>query len=67
MTGEDAVARVTGFSGEGPNVKGSDECEFDSRHNGHVNFLYADGHVSAVHDKIDSEVYRTLATRNQQR
>jgi len=64
MTGEDASARVTGFADSGPNHSGSDECEFDSRHFGHVNLLYADGHVSAIQDSIDRTIYRRQATRN---
>jgi len=65
MDGEDTVARITGFCEEGPNYVGSDECEFDSRHSGHVNFLYADGHVAAVHNDIAPSIYRTLPTRNE--
>ncbi len=63
LAGEDAPARVTGFADRGPNVTGSDECEFDSRHLGHVNFLFGDGRVSAVHDTIDTQVYRGMASR----
>jgi len=63
MSGEDAPARVTGFVSRGPNHPDSDECEFDSRHFNHVNFLYADGHVSVVHDDIDHNVYQQMGKR----
>ena len=65
MAGEDAPARVTGFADKGPNQSNSDECEFDSRHFGHVNFLWGDGHVQATHDLIDRDVYRNLARRQE--
>lgn len=64
MDGEDAPARVTGFASRGPNHPDSDECEFDSRHTGHANFLFADGHVEAVSDNIDRHVYQQMARRN---
>lgn len=65
MAGEDAAARVTGFADRGPNQSSSDECEFDSRHFSHVNFLYGDGHVQAIHDSVDRSIYRDLAKRHQ--
>ncbi len=63
MSGEDAPGRVTGFVNKGPNQVGSDECEFDSRHISHVNFLFADGHVSPIHDDIDRAVYQQMGKR----
>ncbi len=59
--GEDAAGRIVGNANLGPNRDDSDECEFDSRHPGHVNFLWADGHVDAVHDDIDPLVYQENA------
>ncbi len=61
--GEDAGGRIVGCAYEGPNRDGTDECEFDSRHYGHVNFVWCDGHVSAVEDEIDQQVYRLCAQR----
>jgi prepilin-type processing-associated H-X9-DG protein/prepilin-type N-terminal cleavage/methylation domain-containing protein len=60
FAGEDAAGRVTGQALLGPNRADADECEFDSRHPGGVNFLWADGHVAWIVDEIDSSVYRTL-------
>ena len=61
--GEDAAGRVLGFSALGPNQFAADECEFDSRHPGSINMLFADGHVRRVADDIDLTVYRDLAKR----
>ncbi len=65
MAGEDAPGRVVGFSSLGPNQPKADECEFDSRHPGCVQSLFADGHVEAVADQIDQEVYQVMAKRNE--
>jgi prepilin-type processing-associated H-X9-DG protein len=61
--GEDAAARVLGFAALGPNRVDADECEFDSRHPGCINMLFADGHVRTIADDIDSAVYRAMAIR----
>lgn len=63
LDGEDAAGRLTGFCDLGPNRPDADECEFDSRHPGHVNFLWGDGHVDAVADNIDRQLYHELARR----
>jgi prepilin-type N-terminal cleavage/methylation domain-containing protein/prepilin-type processing-associated H-X9-DG protein len=59
--GEDAGGRITGYAELGPNRDDADECEFDSRHPGHANFVWADGHVAAVNDDIDPQCYRQTA------
>jgi prepilin-type processing-associated H-X9-DG protein/prepilin-type N-terminal cleavage/methylation domain-containing protein len=61
--GEDAAARVLGFASLGPNRAEADECEFDSRHPGCINMLFADGHVRSIAEDIDSSVYRHMAKR----
>jgi prepilin-type processing-associated H-X9-DG protein len=61
VRGEDAAGRVTGQAWLGPNRSDADECEFDSRHPGGVNFLWGDGHVAWVVDEIDATLYRQLA------
>ncbi len=61
--GEDAAGRIVGYAGIGPNRDDADECEFDSRHPGHVNFAWTDGRVASVEDAIDSQVYQQLAER----
>lgn len=61
LDGEDAAGRIVGHADMGPNREDADECEFDSRHSGHVNFLWCDGHVDATADGIDSGVYRSCA------
>jgi prepilin-type processing-associated H-X9-DG protein len=61
--GEDAPGRIVGFADLGPNRDDADECEFDSRHPGHVNFLWADGHVDSVHDDVDRDLYQQSASR----
>lgn len=57
--GEDANSRLVGFAQKGPNLDDADECEFDSRHAAHVNFLWADGHVSGVRNDIDRKLYQS--------
>ncbi len=63
MAGEDAGGRIVGCAKEGPNRAGTDECEFDSRHYGHVNFAWVDGHVSSVQNDIDPQIYQQYAKR----
>ena len=63
LDGEDAPGRVIGHCWIGPNRKDADECELDSRHPGCANFLWADGHVKAIADSIDTTLYRNLAKR----
>jgi prepilin-type N-terminal cleavage/methylation domain-containing protein/prepilin-type processing-associated H-X9-DG protein len=63
MEGEDAPGRVTGNLLLGPNRADADECELDSRHPGHVNFVWGDGHAGAVADGVDGGVYRGFARR----
>lgn len=63
MEGEDAPGRVTAHLFLGPNRDDADECELDSRHPGHVNFIWGDGHAGAVADGVDGDVYRTFASR----
>lgn len=61
LAGEDAAGRVTGQACIGPNRNDADECEYDSRHPGGVNFEWGDGHVAWLNDEVDPELYRRLA------
>jgi prepilin-type processing-associated H-X9-DG protein len=61
--GEDAPGRIVGYNDIGPNRDDADECEFDSRHPGHVNFVWADGHVDGVPNDVDRIVYLEIAQR----
>jgi len=61
--GEDAPGRIVGYADLGPNRDDADECEFDSRHLGHVNFVWADGHVASIADDINRQVYKQCAMR----
>jgi len=63
IPGEDAPGRVVGNARIGPNRDDSDECEFNSRHPGCVNFLWADGHVDSVVNGVDVTAYQHMATR----
>ncbi len=63
VKGEDAGGRIVGCAKDGPNLPESDECEFDSRHFGHVNLAWVDGHVGGVSNDIDPRVYQSLAKR----
>jgi prepilin-type processing-associated H-X9-DG protein len=64
VDGEDAPARMTGFAWLGPNRPDTDECELDSRHQGLINGVFADGHVSAISDNVDQAIYRAMARRD---
>jgi prepilin-type processing-associated H-X9-DG protein len=61
VEGEDSAGRIAGYADLGPNRDDADECEFDSRHHGHVNFVWADGHVSGVQNDVDREIYKADA------
>lgn len=61
VDGEDAEGRITGFADLGPNRDDADECEFDSRHVDHTNFVCVDGHVASVANHIDRKVYQEEA------
>jgi prepilin-type processing-associated H-X9-DG protein len=61
LEGEDATGRIVGYADVGPNRDDADECEFDSRHPGHVNFLWCDGHVDSTTDGVDPGIYRASA------
>jgi prepilin-type processing-associated H-X9-DG protein len=61
--GEDAAGRIVGGAFAGPNRDEIDECEFDSRHFGYTNFVWADGHVTSVTNDIDPLVYIQSARR----
>ncbi|QDU49254.1 hypothetical protein Pan110_15730 [Gimesia panareensis] len=63
LQGEDATGRLVGNAYLGPNRTDADECEFDSRHPGCVNFLWGDGHVKSISDSIDAGTYRRFASR----
>jgi prepilin-type processing-associated H-X9-DG protein len=64
VNGEDAQNRLVGWAGQGPNRSDADEGEFDSRHPGHVNFLWGDGRVQAVADDVEQRVYQDSALRS---
>jgi len=61
--GEDATCRLVGNAMIGPNCRECDECEFSSRHEGGVNFLWGDGRVDFISDAIDPPTFRQLARR----
>jgi prepilin-type processing-associated H-X9-DG protein/prepilin-type N-terminal cleavage/methylation domain-containing protein len=62
--GADAACRLVGNTATRPNCGECDECEFDSRHPGGVNFLWGDGHVELLSDEIDTLEYRRLSQRS---
>jgi prepilin-type processing-associated H-X9-DG protein len=64
VNGEDAQSRMVGAAEQGPNRSDADECEFDSRHPGHANFLWGDGRVQAVADDVERSVYQNSARRD---
>jgi prepilin-type processing-associated H-X9-DG protein len=63
--GEDPQSRMVGAAALGPNRPDADECEFDSRHPGHANFLWGDGRVQAVADEVEQSVYQDSARREE--
>lgn len=64
--GADAACRLVGNTATRPNCGECDECEFDSRHPGGVNFLWGDGHVALIADGIDTHEYRRLSQRSEE-
>jgi prepilin-type processing-associated H-X9-DG protein len=64
LNGEDAASRVVGMANAGLDGEDLDESEFDSRHFGHANFLWCDGHVAGISEEIDLQTYRALARRD---
>jgi prepilin-type processing-associated H-X9-DG protein/prepilin-type N-terminal cleavage/methylation domain-containing protein len=64
--GADAACRLVGNAATRPNCAECDECEFDSRHAGGVNFLWGDGHVEFVAQGIDTREYRRLSQRSEE-
>tara|TARA_R110002072_G_scaffold302100_1_gene483900 strand:+ start:63724 stop:64632 length:909 start_codon:yes stop_codon:yes gene_type:complete len=62
--GADAQCRLVGNAENSPNCDTCDECEFDSRHPGGANFLWADGRVTLVSENIDSQEYQRIARRS---
>ena len=64
LRGEDAGCRLAGSAITSPNCDTCDECEFNSRHTGGANFLWADGHVTIVSQFIDQPLYQQSAKRN---
>jgi prepilin-type processing-associated H-X9-DG protein len=64
LNGEDAASRVVGMANAGLDGEDLDESEFDSRHVGHANFLWCDGHVTGIVHEIDPQTYRALARRD---
>lgn len=63
IEGEDAAGRATGNAFLGPNRDDADECEFDSRHDDHINVLWGDGRATSVASTIDRFVYQAMAKR----
>lgn len=61
--GADSECRLLGSAITSPNCHDCDECEFDSRHPGGSNFLWADGHVRLVSEDIDSKEYQRMSRR----
>ena len=61
---EDAACRLVGNALTSPNCESCDECEFDSRHSGGANFLWADGHVHFISESIDSDEYQRISQRS---
>ncbi|TWU35009.1 DUF1559 domain-containing protein [Novipirellula artificiosorum] len=57
LSGEDAAARLVGSALEGINNPMADECDFSSRHGGGANFLWGDGHVTFVTERVDLQEY----------
>lgn len=63
--GADGPCRLVGNALTSPNCDICDECEFDSRHPGGANFLWADGRVSLVSENIDSRQYQNMSRRSE--
>jgi prepilin-type processing-associated H-X9-DG protein len=63
VEGEDAAGRATGNAFLGPNRDDADECEFDSRHDDHINVLWGDGRATSVASTVDRLVYQSMAKR----
>ena len=62
--GADAACRLVGNALTSPNCELCDECEFDSRHPGGSNFVWADGRVSLVSESLHSLEYQRMSRRS---
>ena len=62
---ENGTGMILGHSGEGvgPGDPASEVNQFDSRHPGGVNFLFADGHVALLRTATNYRTYLALSTR----
>lgn len=61
---DDGLCRLVGMAGTTPNCETCDECEFSSRHHGGAMFLWGDGRVRMISEKINSAEYQALARRS---
>jgi len=57
------MARVVGATDHRPNEEGGHFDDFSSFHRQGAHFLFGDGAVRTISDKVDREIYRGLATR----
>lgn len=60
---EDGPCRLLGNAETRPNCDTCDECEFDSRHPGGANFLWADGSSKLISHDIETAIYRRMSQR----
>jgi prepilin-type processing-associated H-X9-DG protein len=64
LRNEEGPGRIVGFAGRPPNHPDADECEFSSRHTGGAQFLYGDGRVDLISERISEVLYQRLAGRH---
>ncbi len=62
--GDEAMARVVAIADHVPNDGHGHFDDFASEHPSGANFSFADGSVQLIHENIDINVFRALATRS---
>lgn len=64
LRNEEGPGRIVGCAVKPPNHPEADECEFSSRHTGGAQFLYGDGRVEMISERVSEVVYQRQAGRN---
>lgn len=64
LRNDEGPGRIVGSAAHAPNFAGADECEFSSRHVDGAMFLFGDGRVELISQRISEPVFHNLASRH---